>query len=272
MDKGIKTHVEEPGFQSQQSSKCDLLISVTDSVFSYLVVDMLHDQAKIYGSIGFKNLTDLESAIDETAILRFYYRKVKISIQTNLFAFIPQEVFDEGDAGRYAGFVGGGVTLTNAIKTASIKTVASFDTQLKEFLTKRFPSALILTQAEPFVEAALKFYSSESRQLFIGIAGEKFELLLTEGKKVIFYNLLPKHDADEFNYYILTIIKQLQINPKEVSVILSGEYDAEVIERLEKYFNEIHHVIAALVVNIPDDFKTIEQTRIFTLSALLLCE
>ncbi len=52
-----------------------------------------------------------------------------------------------------------------------------------------------------------------------------FEVVLIEGKKLIFYNTFRHHSAEDFMYYLLFACEQLQLNPENIELVLLGEVE-----------------------------------------------
>ena len=86
-----------------------------------------------------------------------------------------------------------------------------------------------------------------------------------------FYNRFPKADADEFTYFLLNVLKTLEIDPHTVNVVVSGEIRTgdENHDRLTKYCRNTRFV--PLNGLWQPDAGNDNRHRVFNLLASALC-
>ncbi|MDF3076240.1 MAG: hypothetical protein K0S09_129 [Sphingobacteriaceae bacterium] len=269
-------HFIDDNFQSQHAAKCDLLIRISGDRFSYAVVDQIQDQVKMVSSSSLDGNGDdgIKKALENTSF-NYNFRKVKVSVETSSFTFIPAEVYQEEMLEAYGAFnmQGNAGLHANHIWGAGIRNILSVEKGLEESVKQKFGETLFVSQAEPFIETALKYYFKPiAQQVFINVSGQAFELLVTEGKKVKFYNLFQNTTADEFNYFLLFAINQLELASKSLLLILSGDIRQgdERYNRVQKYFDNISFADSSKLLRLPEIARE-NSHRFFSLLSLNLC-
>ncbi|MGB4775759.1 MAG: DUF3822 family protein [Daejeonella sp.] len=274
----------DENFQSQHSGKCDLLIQINaDSIF-YAIVDKGQDQLRVLVQADFNDNTPKASVIDvidkllqTEAHLKYYFRKVKISVQTFKFTFIPAELYIADNIPDYAKFIKPAMetdVIVNDIKSFHIKNAFLIPTNLQNKLNSGFHKPQILSQANSFIEGARKIHSDTSNELFLNIQSKSFEAAILNDNKLLFYNIFEYQNADEFNYFLLTVLQNLNIDVNQTLITLSGEIKQsdEVYKRIEKYFANLIFADSKLLSNQSDLFSEIPSHSIFPLLSLNLCE
>jgi hypothetical protein len=276
MKHSVKTHLIDPNFQSQHSGKCDLLLRITSSRFSYAVVDQAQDQLKALCDIDIEGFEGLEEALGSDILLNFDFHKVKIATETSKFTFIPSLAYSEQNLKEYAHFIKGNpaeLSVTD-IRIPQIKNITSFDPTLQRMLDKKFISYKLFSSANPLIESGMKLYSGTENQLLLNFNGTNFEAAVFQGSKLAFYNLFRIDTVEDFNYFLLLILQEFKLDQGEGYVIIAGDIgkDDEKFKRLQKYFPEIKHASGKLIIQIPDLFQSIPAHHFFSLIALNLCE
>src|SRR5690606_39268939 len=196
-----KIHLIDPGFQPQHSGKCDLLLSISPSRFSYAVIDQAQDVIKVLSDDTAANIDEIETLLQTETIFNTHFHKIKVSLETSRFTFIPEALFDENNIADYAQFIQANISdlIVSDIRSAQVKNIFAADPRLKDILYRKFPGCKLTSPASTLIETALKFYSSKEKQLFLNFHGSSFEALILEDKKLIFFNIFEAETADDFN-------------------------------------------------------------------------
>lgn len=268
----------DENFQSQHAAKCDLLIKISASNFSYAVVDQIQDQVKILGSSGLDDgmTTVLDREFSENPVFNFNFRKVKLAIESSDFTFIPDEVFDEEKVEEYAAFTSSAridKLLSTHIRQAGIRNLFSIEDGLKKVVSEKFSDASLFSQAEPLIETAIKIYFMPlAQQAFIQVNGSNFEVLVLEGKNVKFYNVFQGSTANEFNYFLLFAINQLELDSRNTPLFVSGEIlnGDERHQRVQKYFSDVQFADSSKLLRLPEALRQ-DSHRFFSLLSLNTC-
>jgi len=268
-------------FQRQNSVSCDLLIHLDADSYSYAIIDKEQNSLKALVKKYFGQITDTFSAFDRLEILKaenddvnLPFTRVKISVETKAFTFVPSELYSAADLPKYSKFIGAEPEsgfLTADLKPFGIKNITAVDADLEVNLRNAFRNPIICSQATPFILGVFTLLDTANRkQLFLNFSRNCFEAVVIKDNSLEFYNTFEISNADEFNYFILNLIGQFNID-RNLAVTLSGEINEqnELYERLQKYFEHLLFAESALtetVSSIP------APQRFFTLLSLRLCE
>lgn len=272
-------------FQSQQAAKCDLLVHIGLETFQYAIIDNGREQLKALAEFEIpavlsqiELLTAIENLPESSRQFKYSFNRIKISFDTFHYTFIPVDLYKEENEQEYAKFIGATFesdVMVNTIRSTNIKNVIAIDSQLKQALNGIFQKPRIFNQASSFIEGIKKTHNKDqASSLFIDINNKHIQLAWLKNSELMFYNTFDCINADEFNYYLLNVLEQLDIDAEQTQVVLSGKVmsNDDFHQRVEKYFNRIDFADARLLVKYPERFENVSPQAYFSLISLDLCE
>ena len=278
-------HLVDDEFQSQNAAKCDLLIHIGIESFQYAIIDKVRDELKAlveYELPNISNQGDLIQAIENlsecTKEFKYTFNKVKISIDSYQFTFIPDEFYQSGNDEEYAKFITSkqeSVILCNPIPAAKIKNIIAIHSDLHLALNRIFHNPKIYGQASSFIQGILKSFKQNTEpSLYIDIHQKHVQFAYFKQSELSFYNLFDSINAIEFNYFILSIIESLKLDLDHTAIILSGQVmqNDEYYQRIEKYFKDIQFADSRLIIKHPELFDKVSSQTFFSLLTLDQCE
>jgi len=268
----------DPSFQTQHSGKCDLLLEILPSAIQFAVVDKGQDQLKVLYRIEdfsgdaekFAELTELAPA------LQHHYRKVKVGIKSHKFTLIPEDLFDKSLLGEYAKFISNDeddLILYNHIRAAKCMVVFTLPSKLVHLLRTQFHEPQFFHAAATNIEAGMKWAKVNDDILFmLHLTESQLECTCFKEGKLTFFNVFPARNADEFNYFLLNLINQLDFEMENTSWLRAGKRDQAYLNRLKKYSQRTIHTEESAFVKIEPPFDQLALPPFFSLTALSLCE
>ena len=274
----------DPSFQSQSSEKCDLLLNIGTACISYAIISTEGNKLRILSEITIPNnlpetiSNTLEELIAENEHLKQSFQKVVVSIDSNKFVFIPNEIYDQSKLTEYVKFLNPNKSdpvLTRNLNTRSIKNVFIVDSFLQSKVLAHYPKAIITSQANSFIEGNAKSLKIDlPYQLFLNIQAATFEACLYLNNELSFYNLIEYKTIEEFNYFLLAIITQFNLTAPNTSVFLTGKINPgeELYTRIKKYFSKIKLADGDSLVDRNYIFHPVQSHTYFSLLSLTLCE
>lgn len=227
----------DPNFKNDASSNCNLLLKITNDSFSYAVVDEKTGEVSlIFDKQGCKDVEqDLKNAFEADPYLSLPYRAVKTAIHTSHFIFIPNEWFNADDLSVYSKYLGSSGKIYSKANNLGFNTLFSFD----DFIEEQVPDqANIFPQSAPLI-AVIEDLPKHS--LLIDFTASSFNVLFVNDGKVNFQNHFSAETTDEFNYFLLFIIRELELNDS-IPVYIQGiiDEDDNHYNCLLKYFNQLY--------------------------------
>lgn len=270
-------HLKDKAFGPPEAEQSELLIKAEGNRLSYAVLTAEKKVAVLFDSdlqMPFEDI--LSGLISENDYLRFPYKAVKLAIETFHFTFIPTELFSEENLLRYESLFSKTLIPSPRVSSSTktgIKTVFNAPDHISRKVREHYPTVSIHPQSAPLIEGIFQNYQPGKR-LVLQFNQSSFELLVLSHKGLEFYNIFELSTPDDFNYYLLLVLQQLNMGDFNSEVLLCGDIDSEslLFKRTEKYFSKISFASTVRINGMEGDFKNIEQHRFFSLLSLSLCE
>ena len=277
-------HLTDEQFSLNNTAGSHLLIRLSDSSYSYAIVDkdqnrpgVLVEKKLGMHAESMSIAEKLEIILADNGYLKGDFRKVKISVETKAFTFIPEELYSSADLPQYSKFIGSqpdSAVLSSSIRPYGITTVCAIDEDLTVNLKSLFNDPLLVSQANPFIAGIHKLVIAGNPEgLFLNFNRDNFEAAIIRNGTLEFYNIFDITNADEFNYFLLNLISQLTLD-RSTAVSVGGKIEKEDQHflRVAKYFDKILFLNVELMEKAPDLFKQVPPHRFFSLLSLDLCE
>ncbi len=270
--------LEDQAFDPVSALNCNLLLRITADSFSYAIVNALAGKIEVvYDCQDFQPTEhNLSATILGDPYLSLLFKTVKIGSYTTNIIAVPEEIY------------------TPEVVDPYLKYFTDLDNYSRNLYTARysgqdFRSLFLLPNA---VESAIKIHwrearsfeqtasllainqIAESHQVYLDFTAGSFHAMLLEKGKMIFQNVFQIENSEEFQYYLLLLIKQLEINTTGTKVLASGILNEgdEQHSILLKYFKAVNlctppesTISDSILEDMPPHYYT-------SLLALNLCE
>lgn len=272
-------HLKDKNYLPDQAGLCELLIKHNKHKLSYAIRNIQTNELYVIYDAA------LSAPMEETLLglaaqypyLNSRFGQVKLSSETFNFIFIPTELYAETSASSFKNFVQStwpGSTLTNRMLDGTVQAICAVENSVTAPLKKMFPNAVVYSQSEALIESAVKASAaSEGLKVVIQFNSGTFEMVLVSNGEFVFYNIFSFENADDFNYYLLLVKQQFELQP-DTPVLLAGEIEkySELYRRIARYFQHIRFCDSTALVKHPDSFKLLPSHQFFSLLSMSLCE
>lgn len=203
---------------------------------------------------------------------------VSCSVAHNKFTLIPSSLFDDENKKSLLGFnheiKAEEEIFSNTLHNLEAKNIFTVSKSLVAEIRRQFPNANFIHSSTSFMEGLLVEHKNNSgKKVFANFYSDYFELVILEGKELLFSNAFRHTTPEEIAYYILFVYEQLNLNPETIELILSGE-----IEKIENEFALLYTYIRNVkFATRPDGFKysykfeEIPSHKFFSLFTQYLC-
>lgn len=231
----------DPTFDPASASVCNLLVKVGLDSFSYAILNKETKQVSaVFDEQECENgAQKFTERLKTDSYLKLPYQEVKFAFHTANTIAIPNDLFNEQDLDIHSQFfteTHPGNLYSQAQDHFGFTTIftlpKAIDTSLEGFTNgKKFEqNASLLSIAEKLGETTL----------LLDFTVNSFNVLYVKNQQVVFQQCYEVENIEEFNYYILLIINQLNINLQETTLNLIGivNKDDEKYNCLLKYFNK----------------------------------
>lgn len=271
--------LQDEGFNTSQTRETILLIKIAPKRISYAIINERDNRLLVLYDAPVS--TSIKEAIDlvfsEKEYLNSEFSRIKASVQTSSFTFIPTKYFITEDLPIYEKLILADQTTktfrSNIDDSLDMECIIALERSSIEKIEDTFNEVRIFSQAEPLIKGSLRTQHSSLPKLILQFNYDSFEAYYTTEKKFIFYNLFKIENADDLNYFLLNIIQQLSIDRDNTAIILSGNIviDDEHYKRIDKYFADIRFADSSKLINYSPEFNQLPKHLHFSLLGLILC-
>lgn len=187
---------------------------------------------------SFDIVTDLWDMLAlESKLILPKYKQVTCIVVNNHSTIVPAPLFDAGKKTAYLQFNSSieesdwiGV---DDIKNLDAKNIFAIPLVLKEKLDSQFSGLTYHHCSTVLLESLLVQNKNQaSKKFIVHIHHSRFEAIVLEGKKLVFYNTFQFLTPEDFIYYLLFIYEQLQMNPETQEAVFIGD-----VEKNSELFN-----------------------------------
>lgn len=224
--------------QSHTISK-KLSIQVCLDGLSFFTQNIASKEVITYKAITFEQKVDPASLLQEvTTVFNTYpelkesYTKVEVIYSNQLFTIVPKAVFDPEKLTDYLKFntkiLATDFIAYDSIETQDIITVYIPYTNINNFFFDIFGAFEYYHGMSLFIKEIIeKEVQQETPRVHIHIHKNSFDLVVTHKKKLQLANTFDFYSKEDFMYYTLFTLEQLELNPDTTEVFLTGAIKKE---------------------------------------------
>ncbi|OYQ36598.1 hypothetical protein CHU92_09680 [Flavobacterium cyanobacteriorum] len=166
----------------------------------------------------FVNYPELEERYDEVLVLH----------DNNFNTFVPHALFDDSFLGSYLQYntkvFETDFFAYDSIGSYEIHNVYVPQANINNFLLDRFGSFEYKNTNSILVNKLLDASKNiDTRQVYVHVQESHFEIVAARNQKLLLFNSFEYGTPEDFLYYLLFTLEQLQLNPENVRVWLLGK-------------------------------------------------
>ena len=253
-----RVHLSKSAFDKaldQKSSKYyRLSIQVSLDGFSFCIYDINRNKfsgIEAYDSQGISNYLGLTNILKEfipkTEWLSLDYESVSIVFETPVCTLVPESLFKATRAKDYLklnfNLQLGDLVKNDHLLLLDANNIWSIPENTYQLITGFFPKAKIHHHASPLIETLLLHNKNKEsgEVVFVNVRKNWFDIVVLNGNKLLFYNTFKYKAKEDFIYFLIFVLEQLNLNPEITDVILLGEVlkISSVYEVTYKYIRNI---------------------------------
>ena len=233
-------HLQETGQKNMvktinditQKNYKKLSIQVSLSGLSFCVFDTITDKVLVHNAITFTNQDVFESqlwkAFVNNSVLTKNYDEILVLHDNSLNTFVPTVLFDEVHIASYLQYnvkVFDSDYFTNdTLNNYEIENIYVPFVNVNNFLLDQFSSFEYKNTNSILVEKVLdKSKNIDDKTVYVHLQENHFEIIIAKNQQLLFFNSFEHTTKEDFIYYLLFTLEQMQLNPETVSVLLFGK-------------------------------------------------
>jgi hypothetical protein len=208
------------------------------------------------------------------------FQSVKLLFENNKSTLIPSPLFDETETSAFSKFsftsTDNETLLFHKINNLDAYILYPFSSILIETANELFPSHSKFSISGVFIESLLIINKNINslKRIYVNSRINYLDIAILDGRKLLYYNTFGYRTKEDFIYYVIFVIEQLQLNPEEIELILSGNADknSKIFEIVFKYIRNVSFQRKRESFNYSYVFNEIPSHHFFNLINLELCE
>jgi hypothetical protein len=164
----------------------------------------------------------------------------------NKSTFIPNALYDPANKETYLkfnhDFNKNETILVDSLKLLEAKNLYTLPLNIEKSLKGIFLNVTIHHYSSSLVESLLSRYGHEyGKRIFVHVQVDHLEVVVIEGKNLLFYNSFRYQTSEDFVYYVLFVADQLKMSPENMELVWMGEAekDSAIYLLLYKYVRNI---------------------------------
>jgi hypothetical protein len=255
----------DPGFDRQRFYEQELVLCLGPDGFAFCILDLntnkfCHLEAFSLSGTERKVIVPGEEQKydlpwlrrlfeNELAWLTNPYSKVRLVCRSGKSTLVPGALFSEEERAVIYNFnMAGGPYESSSvyhdfISSADACAIYYLPPDLKQWLQKLFPEARIFHHATILIQSLVQKYSNLENKnlLFVNTSATGIEVLQILNKKPGYCNSFTYNTAEDYLYYLIFVVEQLQLNPETIELMMLGEVDrhSSLSEMVHKYIRNV---------------------------------
>ena len=242
-----------PNLEFDSQAAHHLSIQININAFSFALLDLLNQEYIALEHFDIENCSNYDSLcekIDEIIyqhnILQQEFKSSSVAISNHINTLTPKILFQEDIGKEVLNF--NHPILKNEQETNDwLRSIQAFNSyiipsQLERCIKKHFDGIIWKHDSTILIESILnQFKLQEGEKIYLSIQNNYFELIILNGKKLIFFNSFKYKTAEDLIYFVLFTCEQLNLNPEQVPLIIFGEIeeDSKIYQLLFRYVRHI---------------------------------
>lgn len=185
-----------------------------------------------------------EEAVRTHEWLSLSYKSINILFENPTSTLIPDSLYSKNDTELYAGFnfqlPESHICLSDHIKSIDAHLIYHISDKLINKIQELFPEYKLISTSTKLIEALLINYKNmgSGKRMFVNVKKAYIDIAIIEDNQVLFFNTFNYQSIEDFIYYIIFVIEQLNINPEFIDLTFSG-----VIDKKSKLFETAYTYI-----------------------------
>lgn len=243
----------DAAFDTAHTEKFCLVIQIGGENLNLAVLDNLSNDFLAFEQYVFRKTNterlfteQLDKLISEHEWLSNGFKRVDAMVITEKFTLVPAAFFDSTKISDYLKFnqpiASDDLVMNDVLRNAEARNVYAFDSSLEKSLKKISGSVRIRHHLTSLIEKTLSVNKNKSgRRALVNIQNQRFDLIISEGGKLLLANSFSFQTSEDFIYYLLFACEQLKMNPEDLELEIIGEIetDSALSNLAKKYIRNI---------------------------------
>lgn len=285
----LNQKIKDDNFDVDQIEQYCLSLMIGDNDFIFCITDpkqnkCLYLEDYIFSSIILPDqLTgQLSHIFNNHHLLEVgFWKTIKLAIKNQKFTLIPNFLFNKENITQYLGLhcpinQQENIFYYKQIQSDAVNIFAAENKIINWFISA-YPSKTIeiIHQTSPLIEGFMRIEANKStKNMFIKVDNSHVIIMVIKNKTLEFCNKYLFTNHEDFIYYVMLVIEELQLNPEKDPVMVWGEIypDSELFDNLYKYIRNLSLGNKPSSLSFSYNFDELPDHKYFDLYCMYLCE
>ncbi|WP_310992034.1 DUF3822 family protein [Aequorivita marina] len=213
-----------------------LSVQVSLNGLSFLVTDpqsseviFFHEKILDYSTTPEELLIEIESIFFDNAILNSEFQEVSLIYATSIYSLVPKTLFDETKASEYLKFnakiLANDYMAHDVLENQDIVVVYIPFMNINNFFFEKYGSFNYYHATTLLLKSIFKDEKYTLPKMFLHFQKNTFDCIVLKDGALQLCNSYSYKTPEDFIYYTLFCMEQLQLNPETLPVYLCGAID-----------------------------------------------
>ena len=237
-----------------------LSIQVGLNGLSFCVLDTISNKILAFEKVTFKTpstpylmLKELKTILNQKSDIGSDFSEVVVIHKNNMFSLVPKPLFNADELPNYLKFnakiMANDLIAFDEIPNQEMVNVYVPYTNINNYIFDLFGEFEFKHSGTVLINKLLnQTRISPEPVCYVQVAEKEMEMMVVSEKKLIFYNQFEFKTKEDFLYYLLFSLEQLQMNPENIQLKLFGN-----IEEGDPIYNLCHQYVKHVSVFIPNN-------------------
>ena len=197
-----------------------------------------------YNSTEIKNYSDFKEILEDNSLLNF--DRVNCIYFKRPATFVPTSLYDASKKEKY---LKQNVSIDTQLKIAEehtinkeIKILHQVLASEQEIFKKLYSNITFTHYTKVLYDCLFRDTKSDSGvTIYLHLQDKFFDVMVFDGKKLLFYNSYPYKNEGDFLYFSLAVAEELSLSPEHSSVVFLGKY-----RRYNRYYSALKNFMQKL--------------------------
>lgn len=281
----------DPAFDRAHTEKYSLSVILCPDGFSLSVIDNRTSLVLAISSLQFlpSNSAVLQgneslfnrfsAAFKQEELLKYAYKDIKLVYASPKVTLVPPGFLRDETVEEYFRFnhpLNADEKINQQqVPVGEMSAIFAIPVCIDKLSEEWFHDAVVGCTAAVLIEGLLRENAHIlARQVFLNVWGSYFDIVVIQGRKLLYYNSFRKQSAEDLIYFTVYVLEQLGFVPAEEEVTLMGEIvaDSDEYKLLYQYIDRLHFASLHSLVEFSPVFAEVRVHQFYTLFNLPFCE
>ncbi|QHT69197.1 DUF3822 family protein [Rhodocytophaga rosea] len=286
----LNQKVKDDAFSVDSIPDYTLNLQIGSNSFRFCVIDDAQRKCLWLEDFSFTSLFFSEQLLDQLNLIyddhqvlqAGFWKKINLSFKNQHFTLIPETLFKMQSAAQYLKYSieppsEPEQNLFYIHKNYGIANVFSADKQTLEWFRAIYLNKQIqlLHYSSALIEGTLSQNKEvAAKQVIISVEQSYLTIIVSQQQQLLFCNTFYYMSVQDFSYYVMLVIGELNLDPETCKVILYGElsHDSAIFSHLYRYIRNITFGTKPSSINFNYKFDEVLDHRYFDVYSIHLCE